>query len=86
MKFKSLDANIENIADAINNMHEELKKKSNKKGNEKGFIEKEIDVLKNDVKIEIQRIPLNQIFEELGKEKKVNRESVNRISNRIMLS
>ena len=85
MKFKSLDNNIDNIANMVNSLHEKLttKLKSNSTKNHVNDIENN---LLNDLKVEIQRIPLVQIFEELEKEKKVDRESVNRISNRIMLS
>ena len=85
MKFKSLDNNIDNIANMLNSLHEKLstKLKSNSTKNQVNDIENN---LLNDVKVEIQRLPLVQIFEELEKEKKVDRESVNRISNRIMLS
>ena len=85
MKFKSLDNNIDNIANMLNSLHEKLstKLKSNSLKNQVNDIENN---LLNHLKVEIQRIPLVQIFEELEKEKKVDRESVNRISNRIMLS
>ena len=85
MKFKSLDNNIDNIANMVNSLHEKLttKLKSNSTKNQANDIENN---LLNDVKVEIQRLPLVQIFEELEKEKKIDRESVNRISNRIMLS
>ena len=80
MKFKSLNANIEVIANAVNKLHDKLRLSTKKNGTND-----EINLI-NEAKVEIQRIPLVQIFEELEKEKKVDRESVNRISNRIMLS
>ena len=85
MKFKSLDNNIDNIANMINSLHEKLTTKLRLSSTKNQAIDIENNLL-NDVKVEIQRIPLVQIFEELEIEKKVDRGSVNRISNRILLS
>ena len=57
VKFKSLDNNIDNIANMVNSLHEKLttKLKSNSTKNQVNDIENN---LLNDLKVEIQRIPL----------------------------
>ena len=50
MKFKSIDANIEIIADAVNKMHEDnKKKKENKTSNQNNLVNELI----NETKVEI---------------------------------